>query len=559
VVRLVHGTWLVSVNDAWDFLQCPQAFMNQVDAASGIAQRAPDIDEPLRRLMGQVLGEHRQRLVNDLSRRTTNIATIPPPAREGIGPEEILDSWEASAATTSDALGTADAVVGPVFAVRDNGVSGLPLVWTWSNDVIVHSPRFAPDIDQYDRGIEVWAAKLGSSHMGKTLFRLAATHEYAERHGIHTTNRVRIVFANGPDSQRGVHQSIDQWIEVRNTLPQAMSDHLASGAPISWMSERFAACGRKTCGWCVMALRHHDDFFLLPGISRDDRRHLLTAGFATVSGFAETSAREVHERVTDIDRGRLTRLHTQATLASLVRGREDGPPPFDVTNPGALKLLPPETPGDLFIDFEADPTFRSWSAADPYFPTPPKDHPQWWLGMDYLLGVLSHAPGESDTSFQGLWAESFDEEEANFHRLLDLVDEWREAHPDMHVYHYAPYEKVALHRMARRYRHGQDRIAQWEREGILVDLYRIFTKAVTAGIPNYSLKSVEKLFIPPGTRNSISGGAASVESIWEYWSDVAGGNRVRASDTRHRILEYNRQDTLSTQHLAQWLRKLSAT
>ena len=533
--------------------------MNRVDAASGIAERAPEVHEPLRRLMGRVLAEHRQRLINDLSQRTTNIRTIPPPARDGIGPDELLDSWRSSADATTNALHSADVVVAPVFAVRDQGVSGLPLVWTWSNDVIVRSPRFAPDIDQYDRGIEVWAAKLGSSHMGKTLFRLAATHEYAERHGILTTNRVRIVFANGPDSLRGVHQSIDQWVEVRNTLPQAISDHLATKKPVSWTSEEFAACGRKTCGWCVMALRHHDDLFLLPGISRDNRRHLRAAGFATVSGFAGASSREVDQRATSIDRGALVKLHTQAALSALVRGREEGPPPYEVTNPAALKLLPPPSPGDLFIDFEADPSARAWSATDPYFPTPPKDHPRWWLGMDYLLGVLSQSPPESEPSFRGLWAESFEQEEAVFRQLIELIDDGLDAYPDMHVYHYAPYEKVALHRMARRYRHGQEQIARWENGGVLVDLYRIFTKAVTAGIPNYSLKSVEKLFVEPGMRNSISGGAESVESIWEYWADLAGGRVARAAETKDRILAYNTQDTLSTKHLADWLRSLPVT
>lgn len=559
MVRLVHGTWLVGVTDAWDFLQCPQAFMNRVDAATGIAEGAPGIDEPLRRLMGQVLSEHRQRLTNDLSARTTSIVTIAPPVRDGIGPDELLDSWSAAADATRDALATADAIITPVFVEKNDGPTTLDLVWTWSNDVIVRSPRFAPDIDQYDTGIEVWAAKLGASSMGKTLFRLAATHEFAQRHGFPTANRVRIVFANGPDSQRGIHQAIDQWLEVKNTLPQAMSDHLATGTPISWTSERFDACGRKSCGWCVMSLRHHDDFFLLPGMSRDNRKSLLAAGFATVTDFADASEREVEQRVSDITRPSLTTLHTQASLATIARREQAGPPPFDVTRPEALALMSPPSDGDLFIDFEADPTFRAWSARDPYFPTPPKDHPRWWLGMDYLLGILPADSDEHGTGFLGLWSEGFDEEEANFRRLIDLIDTTLATHPDMHVYHYAPYEKVALHRMAKRYRHGQTQISHWERKGVFVDLYRVFTKAITAGIPNYSLKSVERLFSEPGARNSISDGAESVESIWEYWAAKKAGNNLHAHTTREHLVAYNTQDVLSTKQLATWLRSLRAS
>ena len=113
--------------------------------------------------------------------------------------------------------------------------------------------------------------------------------------------------------------------------------------------------------------------------------------------------------------------------------------------------------------------------------------------------------------------------------------------------------------MARRYRHGADEIARWEKEGIFVDLYRVFTRSIAAGLTNYSLKSVEKLFIEPDARETITGGAQSVVSAQEMWEHQRDGRVEEAAACREDILTYNRQDTLSTRQLAVWLRERKNT
>ena len=55
--------------------------------------------------------------------------------------------------------------------------------------------------------------------------------------------------------------------------------------------------------------------------------------------------------------------------------------------------------------------------------------------------------------------------------FLDYVAERRAAHPGMHIYHYAPYERTALLRLAGRHGVGEDAVDDLLRDGVLVDLY----------------------------------------------------------------------------------------
>jgi uncharacterized protein len=354
-------------------------------------------------------------------------------------------------------------------------------------------------------------------------------------------------------------RTVDDWVEVKGRLANDLGRHLDTGLPLVWPAENIPSCGRKTCAWCSQALRHHDDIFHLPGVTRTQRRELRNAGFATVTDFAKESRRELSARVSAIAPSRLSALHTQATLLTLAARHPNTTPPCEVVNPAALAHLPDPSPGDMFIDFEADPTFRLWSAEDQYFPTPAADHPRWWLGLDYLVGCANWETTPDGDNFEAFWAEDFEGEKDTFRRLLDTVSARLDSYPTAHVYHYAPYEMVAVHRMARRYRLGAAQLVAWEKAGVFIDLHRIFTRAIIAGIPNYSLKSVEKLFMAPEARNAISGGEQSVESVRHYWEHSRAGRKEEADALKSDIVAYNRQDTLSTRDLAVWLDKKRAT
>ena len=65
---------------------------------------------------------------------------------------------------------------------------------------------------------------------------------------------------------------------------------------------------------------------------------------------------------------------------------------------------------------------------------------------------------------------------ANARRCVDflaMVRKRRKRYPDMHIYHYAAYEKTTLLRLAGRYGVGEDEVDDLLRNGVLVDLYPV--------------------------------------------------------------------------------------
>src|SRR5699024_11309025 len=55
--------------------------------------------------------------------------------------------------------------------------------------------------------------------------------------------------------------------------------------------------------------------------------------------------------------------------------------------------------------------------------------------------------------------------------FLDFVEDRRRQYPDLHIYHYASYERSHLTSIAQRHGVGEDRVDKLLKEHVLVDLY----------------------------------------------------------------------------------------
>ncbi len=101
-------------------------------------------------------------------------------------------------------------------------------------------------------------------------------------------------------------------------------------------------------------------------------------------------------------------------------------------NPGfGLACLPEPSPGDVFFDLEGDPFVGEG-------------------GLEYLFGYAYREP-DGSLAYNADWALSREAEKSAFERFIDFVIARLEAHPDLHIYHYAPYEPAALKRLMGRY------------------------------------------------------------------------------------------------------------
>src|SRR5690606_1412151 len=134
-------------------------------------------------------------------------------------------------------------------------------------------------------------------------------------------------------------------------------------------------------------------------------------------------------------------------------------------DPEPIAQLPAPDPGDIFFDFEGDPLYAEPGEGD---------ETRW--GLDYLFGLV-----EADGTFRAFWAHSLAQERVALRGFLDYLADRRTRHPDMHVYHYAAYERTHLLSLAARHGVGEDEVDNLLREGVLVDLYPVVRGAIRVG------------------------------------------------------------------------------
>ncbi len=322
-----------------------------------------------------------------------------------------------------------------------------------------------------------------------------------------------------------------------------------SSFPVPSKPEPVEHCG--VCRWtpeCRAQWRAEDDLSLVASLTSRQRRALHGIDVTTRTGLAEPLA-PLPERLDGAGREALSRIRAQAQIQ--VRGERAGEvlseriaPPRDregelVPNSGLL-MLPEPSPGDLFFDIEGDPFFGSTEVD----------------GIEYLFGVIE--PGQQGAdgqpAFHALWAIEQGTvtprgERRAFERLIDLVMDRLEADPELHVYHYAPYEPTAVKRLAGRYGTREEEVDQLLRGGVFVDLYRAVRQGIRASVESYSIKRLEPLYGYEREVDLRDAGTSIVE--FETWLELGAGER--RDGLLAEIEGYNRDDCVSTLRLRDWL------
>lgn len=62
--------------------------------------------------------------------------------------------------------------------------------------------------------------------------------------------------------------------------------------------------------------------------------------------------------------------------------------------------------------------------------------------------------------------------------------------PSAHLYHYAPYERTALRRLASMHAIAETMVDEILRTNRMIDLYRVVREGVRIGEPGYSIKKI---------------------------------------------------------------------
>jgi predicted RecB family nuclease len=290
------------------------------------------------------------------------------------------------------------------------------------------------------------------------------------------------------------------------------------------------------CDWsgvCDARRRKDDHLSLVAGITASQRRALEGVGVRRVTELAALPL-VPPPPIEGVELPALTRVREQARIQ--VEGRGVGRLVFELL-PGAsegrgLGLLPAPSAGDLFIDFEGDP----YALGD---------------GLEYLFGIVepNANPGE-ELRYTPFWAFDAEGERVAFVRLMQRIAERRAKHPDMHVFHYAPYEPTALKRLAGRHAAAVDELDGLLRGHVFVDLYAVVRQGVRASVESYSIKRLEPLY---GFERSVPLREASRSlAAFEAWLELREATAAPAAVVAS-VEGYNRDDCVSAMRLRDWL------
>lgn len=369
--------------------------------------------------------------------------------------------------------------------------------------------------------------KLARSEKVTALLQLAAYADVLAASGVPVAPEAELRLGDGTAVPHRVCDLVPVYRSQRARLQRLLDDHHAGGTPVRWDDESVAACFH--CPSCLEQLRATDDVLLVAGLRVSQRDKLFAAGITTVAELAAHSG-----PVPELAAGVVTTLTTQAKLQ--VRQRDTGVPQVQVIDAQPLALLPEPDPGDLFFDFEGDPLWTT-------------DGREW--GLEYLFGVLEAGPAGK---FRPLWAHSRADERKALTDFLAMVAKRRKRRPNMHIYHYAPYEKTALLRLAGRYGVGEDEVDELLRSGTLVDLYPLVRRSIRVGAESFSLKALEPLYMGSQLRaGDVTTATGSITSYARYCDLRAEGRDDEAASVLKEIEDYNHYDCRSTQELRNWL------
>src|SRR6478752_1547667 len=304
----------------------------------------------------------------------------------------------------------------------------------------------------------------------------------------------------------------------------------AIAQPRETESARVQHCGQ--CRWkerCAQEWLDRDDLIQVAGMRADHRAALIDLGIPTLRSLAESSEERLAPALSIASRRRLLQ---QARLQ--LAERETGQAQYELLDPEparGLQMLPEPDEGDVYLDFEGDP----WAEGG--------------AGREYLAGIWTRQ-GE----FVEFWAHDFAEEGRLTSDLVDwLTERWRRF-PDLHVYHYAPYETTALKRLVGQHATRAAELDQLLRHEVFVDLYAVVRQGVRISKGSYSIKKLEE-FYWGHTRSSEGAGVADgLSSVVEYERWLAGRDDGAPDQSiLDDIRRYNEEDVRSTRALHEWL------
>jgi predicted RecB family nuclease len=527
-VQLIDGRPVYAATDLVGFLACEHLTGLERAALRGLVER-PMRDDPELDIIRKRGFEHEQRFLAELRDQGRRIVEI---ALDG-SIEDRGDQLRAAAAATVEAMAE-----GPDVIFQATFFDGT---WRGHADFLlrVESPERPSRWGPYH--YEVADTKLARHVKASAVLQICSYVDQLER--LQGVQPEWLHVALGGSARTVARLRVDDYMAyyraARDRFLVNVSGAEAVFPPAATYPDPVDHC--DVCRWaaeCQVRRRDDDHLSLVAGITTRQRRGLVERGVTTLEALGRLDV-PLDPPLEGTSRQALRRVREQARIQ--LEGRLAGDLRYELLLPDdgegidperGLAILPPPSPGDLFLDLEGDP----YALED---------------GLDYLFGIL-----EQDGTFHAFWSRDEDGtfsaagEQRAFERLIDFIHERLQADPGLHVYHYAPYEPTALKRLMGRYGTREDEVDGLLRGGVLVDLYRAVRQGLRASVESYSIKRLEPLY--GFVREVDLRDAGSSIVAFEQWLELGEGERP-AADHLDRIERYNRDDVVSNARLRDWL------
>ncbi len=507
-MRISNGITLLSASDLVGHLSC--RYLTAVDAAVARGElKAPRNWDPNLQVLRQRGAAHEQRYVEHLAAAGRQVVRI-----GGVG----IDQAQVDATLAAMRSGAEIIVQG---ALSDEH-------WVGRADIL---RRVEGESRLGGWHYEVIDTKLARETSGGTVLQLCLYSDLLSRlQGVAPEYMYVVAPWSKFEPERfRTHDYAAYYRLVRASLEAAVGEQGAGGYPDP--KEHCEICRWR---WQCDARRRADDHpCLVAGISRLQITELARRGVETTGALAQVNLPLPWKP----DRGAAetyVRVREQARVQ--VAGRATGRPVYEVLDPQpgyGLARLPEPSPGDIFFDIEGDPFVGEG-------------------GLEYLFGYLYYGKS-GDQEYVGEWALSRDEERRAFERFIDFVTARQLEYPDLHIYHFAPYEPGALKRLMGRYATREEALDRMLRALLFVDLYAVVRHGIRASVESYSIKELEAFY---GFQRSLAlpeanRALAAVQACLELADPASITGEHKAV-----VESYNRDDCASALRLRNWLESI---
>ena len=505
---------VLSPTDLVGFLHCCHLTRLDTQTAVGKRSRPPRTDGELD-VLGRRGGQHEQRVLAKFQQAGLNVDEIP---NTGHG---AVDLEQAALATRRAMHAGADVIYQATF---------LNEQWQGRADFLI---RVDAPSSLGSFSYEPADAKLARRTRVGALLQLCTYAEQVDRIQGLAPRHLHVLLGNGEHEKF----ETDDFSAYNRHAKRRLERFVASELDV--YPNKINHC--EICRWqehCDVLRRGDDHLSLVARMTVGQIHRLNQAGIGTVNALAQC---EPTQSVRGIGSSTLTRHVAQARLQ--VNERNTGKRTFELLEPSGprrgLQLLACPSAGDLFFDMEGDP-FEGEYGIEYLFGAVEVD-----LGTGDL-GTGDLGTGDMDTGvYRSWWAHDSHVEQQAFEQFVDYVMARLAQYPDMHIYHYAPYETSALKRLMSHYGTRETEIDLLLRGRVFVDLYQVVRQGLLVSAESYSIKQLEPFYMAHRQTEVVSG----AESIVHYERWLETDDQSILDD----IEKYNEDDCVSTFLLRQWL------